>query len=337
MVKFTVNMISEGNDKRVPIAIAGQVMVDIQDLFRHIGDFLIARELRLQEAVSPRLSDKFTLYLDQNGGLTMDASSHVPETEGYGNIIDDAVVLMESTLDALGSGTGGYWAEDTFTDALYRNQIIYDIVALHQDLSEYPGYALMYGSGDLKKFGKVDVEKMAGFIADRGLTVNNATVGMIEASASKSRNGKLSLSIGDRNVRLSFKNDERRKAAEGLVGKGPVVIAGTLVYSEEGKLVSIDDANDIVPMSSIKYRRMISETGDLALKNPITVDVRYNGKWILSNSDLGIEASKEDWDSAVEQFHSYFVFLWTEYSGKNDEELSDEEKEVKNFLLTLVA
>lgn len=337
MVNFTVNVVPEGNDKRIPIAIAGQVMVDIQDLFRHIGEFLVARELRLQEAVSPKLSKKFILYLDQNGGITMDASSNVPETEGYGNIIDDAVLLLENTLDTLGSGTGGYWVEDTFTDALYRNQIVYDVVALYQDLAEYNDFSLMYGSGELKKFGTVNVEKMANFIGSRGLTVIGATAGMIKTAESKSRGSKLELSIGERDLKLTFPSDEIKKKAETLSGKGPVIIQGTLVYSEDGKLSSIEDVQELVPLDTITFRRIISDTGDVALKTPVSVKVRYNGNWVLSNEDLGIEASKEDWDSAVELFHNYFIFLWNEYIKKSDSELSDEEKEVKDCFLSLVA
>jgi len=49
MLNFTVNIISENEDKRVPVAIAGQIMVDIQSLLSHTGEFLMAKELKIQD------------------------------------------------------------------------------------------------------------------------------------------------------------------------------------------------------------------------------------------------------------------------------------------------
>ena len=71
---------------------------------------------------------------------------------------------------------------------------------------------------------------------------------------------------------------------------------------------------------------------------PVDVDVSFrDGKWMLSNKDLGILSSKQRWDDAVTDFHDYFIFLWTEYKDKDPESLSDEEREVRDSLNDLVA
>ena len=114
MTSFTFNVISEKDDKRIPISVAGQVMVDVQDLFRHIGEYIISREMRFQEAVPAKLAEKFTIYADKSGGVVLEASTEAPETRGYGNVVEDALTLLEATLDSLGSGTGGYWVDDNF-------------------------------------------------------------------------------------------------------------------------------------------------------------------------------------------------------------------------------
>ena len=335
MAGFTVNVISENSDKRVPISVAGQVMVDIQDLFRHIGEYLISRELRLQEAVPSKLGDKFTLYADKSGGVVLESSSYVPETEGYGNIVDDALQLLEITMDTLGSGTGGYWVEDNFKDALYRNQIVIDIVALYQDLNDKKGFSLMYGSGsELKKFGKVNVEKMANFISERGLSVNSVTIGCIENMGNRSGNARYLLNTGAKTVKLTFSDP---KAAD-KVNSGASIIAGRITYSEDGKIASVENVYETIPLTTIKFRRMISSTGDVELKVPVDADVTFrDGKWSLSNKELGILSSNQRWDDAVTSFHDYFVFLWSEYKDKDSSSLSDEEKEVKECLNRLVA
>lgn len=334
MVSFTVNVVSEKEDKRVPVGVYGQIMVDIQDLFRHIGEYIVSKEMRLQGAVPKKLSDKFTLYID-SGKLAISASSYRPETEGYGNVVEDAVKVTEAVLDTLGSGTGGYWVEDNFKDALYRNQIVFDVVGLYQDLADSDGCALMYGSGDEpKKFGKVDVDKMAKFISDRGLSVNGVTVGTVRKLQNKSKGDKYALDTGTDSIRLTFADGKDAVPKE----NGPVIVAGTLVYSEDGKLAAVENAYETAPLSMIKFGRMVSASGDIALKEPVEVSVAFrDGKWVFSNDELGILESDAEWDSASAKFHDYFVFLWTEYTEKKDEDLGDEEKEVKNALLRLVA
>lgn len=334
MTGFTVNVISEKDDKRVPIGVAGQIMVDIQDLFRHIGEYLISREMRLQEAVPRALGDKFTIYMDKTGGIVLDASTSTPETEGYGNVVDDALKVLEATLDTLGSGTGGYWVDDNFTDAIYRNQVVIDIVALYQDLNDKEGYALMYGSGpELKRFGKVDVEKMANFISERGMSVNAATVGVIENMGSRPGSSRFTLNNGSDTVRITFSD---QKFADNA-GKGACIVAGKINYSKEGRISSVENIYDVVPLTTIKFRKMISSNGDVTLKVPVDAEVTFrDGKWVLSNRDLGILASKQRWDDAVTEFHDFFVFLWTEYKTKDRETLDEEGKEIKDSLDALV-
>ena len=335
MTDFTVNVVSEKDDKRIPVGLAGQVMVDIQDLFRHIGEYLVARELRLQGPVSGKLSEKFTIFLDKSGGIVLESSTERPETQGYGNIVEEAVAMLETVLDTMGAGTGGYWLDDNFRDAIYRNQIAIDVVALHQDLYDREGYALMYGSGaDLKRFGKVDVDKMANFLRNRGLSVNSVTIGVIENGGNRSRNNRYLLNTGNDSVRLSFADQRIADTAP----SGACVVAGRINYSEEGRIASVDSVTEVAPISSIMFRRMISAAGDVILRNPLSADVAFeNGKWIVSNSDLGIKASNASWDGAVSEFHDYFVFLWSEYADKDGDSLLDEEREIRDYLLKLIS
>lgn len=340
MVNFTINVVSEKEDKRIPAALAGQVMVDIQDLFTHVGEYLVAKELRLQSIVDEKFDEKFRIYMDDANGISFGASTATPVTEGRGNIIDDAVTLMERTMDTIGNGTGSYWMEDIYTDALYRNAIIYDIVALYQDINDKKGYALMYGSGEeLKRFGTVDIEKMSNFIRSKGLSYEGAMIGTIGRSASKSsKEAKYTFVSNGSSVRIAFANDEERKKAEDFVNKGAVVIAGAMTFNEDGSLIGLTNAGGLRDASEMKFRRMVSVTGDVMLKEPLSVKVKFeNGKWTLSNDDLGMISTKDTWDSAVQSFHDYFIFLWTQYADRGDEGLSEEELEVKKGLLSLIA
>ncbi len=340
LVNFTVNLISEKKDERIPIAVAGQIMVDIQDLFMHIGEYLVSRELRIQSVLDKKFDEKFRIYMDENGGISFNASTDVPETSGRGNIVDDAINYMDKTLDSMGSENGGFWMEDNYIDAIYRNMVIYDLVALHQDLAENDGYALMYGTtSELKRFGKIDVDKMSSFISSKGLTCKSATVGVIRSSNSKSgRYSRFVLANGSKTSKISFENEDEEKIAEKYLDCTPIIIAGIFSYSEEGELLSVNRAGGVIPAPAIKFSRMVSSTGDVRLKEPLTVCISYSdNKWELKNENLGMCEKGDTWDSAVQSFHDYFVFLWTQYADSGDAGLSEEELEVKRYLLDLIA
>ena len=333
MTGFTVNIVSEKDDKRVPIALAGQVMVDVQDIFRHIGEYLITREMRLQKTVPAKLSEKFTIYTDKSGGVVLEASTGMPETSGYGNVLEDTLTLLEATMDTMGSGTGGYWIEDNFKDVLYRNQVVMDLVGMYQDINDKEGYALMYGSGpELKKFGTVNVDKLANFIADRGMSMNGVTIGVVERMGNKAGDSRFVLNTGESTVKITFADP---KIAANL-GSDPVIVAGKINYSEEGNIASVENVNGTSALTSIRFRRVISASGDVSLKVPVEANVTFkDGKWTLSNKDLGIDATNKSWDLAVMDFNDFFIFLWSEYKDKDVE--PGEEQEIKDALNALVA
>ena len=52
MKNFTVNVIPDKEDGKVPVYLAGQVMVDIQQLLMDVGEYLTAKELRIQRSMT---------------------------------------------------------------------------------------------------------------------------------------------------------------------------------------------------------------------------------------------------------------------------------------------
>ena len=337
MEGFSVSVVPDSGDGKVPVGLAGQIMIDIQQILGDIGEYLVAKELRIQNTLHPDLLDRFVLYLDGDGGMTFGASVTDSKVEGHGNIVDDAIELMDAVLTALGSGTGGYWMEDRFTDPIYRNNVIADVLAISEHMAMSPGYSLMFGPrGAMKRFGRVDADKLQAFVKDRGLTANGATLGVLVKVPSKSKGDMIYLQCGKDRARLSFYDRASENRARGLVGS-PVLIGGRMAFSKAGELLEIRDAAGVTPVSSIRFRRMISCDGDILLKNPVQADVVYSsGIWTLRNDDLGISSTKDSWDAAVQTFHDYFVFLWTQYGGKDPAGESGEEAEVSAYLNSLM-
>ena len=275
--------------------------------------------------------------MDEAGGISLNSSVTDPQTEGHGNIVDDALALMDATLTAMSSGIGGYWLEERYIDPFYRNNVIVDILALANLAENNPGYSIMFGTeGDLKRFGNVDTAKLTAFMKERGFSANGATLGVLVNVPSRSKGDMLYLQCGKDRARINFSDRAAINAAKTLVGK-PVIIGGQLMYSKDGSILEIRNASGTTLADSIKFRRLISCDGDVILKTPVKADITYESDaWTLSNEDLGISCSKDDWDGAVQSFHDYFIFLWTQYADKDLSGMSDEEREVGEYLNALL-
>lgn len=336
MRDFTVNVVPNEEGGRVPVFLAGQVMVDIQQILLDIGEYLTSRALRVQRSMNRGLVSRFLLYMDSNGGIAMDTSVNVPEVDSLGNIVDDALELTESTLTAMGEGAGGYWMEDNFADAFYRKHIIFDLAALDEHLSAFPECSLMFGpAGSPKKFGHVNIEKLAAFVKEKGNIGTGAVIGTLTASQSKSKGTRLILVSGDRRIRLSFADADSEKAALALADKGPVIIGGQTVIDDEGTVVEIRQAGGVTAADTMQFNRLVASNGDVKLAKPIKVTIRYSpGSWTLRNEDTGVSVTHPTWDAAVQAFHDQMVFLWTQYFD-DARPLEGEEAEIRDYLKSL--
>ena len=336
MKNFTVNVIPDKEDGKVPVYLAGQVMVDIQQLLMDVGEYLTAKELRIQRSMNSDLLSRFILYMGADGSMTMDTSVNVPETETRGNIVDDALELMERTMDALGNGSGGSWVEDNYTDPFYRKHVTYDILRLSTHLSDFPGCTLMYGPADNpKRYGQADMEKLSAFIRDKGNEGVGATIGLIVSSQSKSKGTRLSLLQGENRVRLNFADDENEKAALALADKGPVMIGGKLIVDDKGSLIEIAQAGGVTAAENIVFHRLLAANGDVVLSKPLKANIIYNdGKWTLKNPETGTSVTHDSWDATVQAFHDQMVFLWIQYADST-EQFEGEEAEIRDYFLSL--
>ena len=337
MKDFTVNVVPNEEGGKIPVYLAGQIMVDIQQILMDIGEYLTARELRIQNSMKQDLLSRFLLYMGSDGSISMDTSFALPEITEFGNLVDDAMDLTQMTLEALGSGVGGYWVDDHIQDPFYKKHIVYDVVALNNHLASFPECSLMFGPSDNpKKFGQVDMEKMASYIREKGNMGAGATIGVISVIPSKSKGPRINLLRGEDRVRLSFADQQSEKAALALDGK-PVMIGGMLIIDNDGKLVEIRDAGGITEAKEIQFRRLVASNGDVMLKNQVKAELSMSdGKWTLKNADTGVSVTHESWDSAVQAFHDQMVFLFTEYMDES-KQLEGEEAEIRDYLRSLIA
>jgi hypothetical protein len=337
-MQFNINIVPDEGCARVPLSAAGNIMVGIQSLYSRIGGYIVAKELRIQGDVPPALDERFKLYLDSSGGITISSSSKVPGVTGHGSVTDDALSMMGSLLEAAGSGAGGYWIDDNYSAPHHRTAIAGDLMRISETLRS-GGCTLVFGEEDRPvRFSGSDTDRLRRYIKDCSRTVPGATSGILERTDTRSKKTMYHLGNGSGRVRVVFSGNRAERAADGLLGNVPAVVSGMLAYSGDGRLAEIKDAEEPSRLETMKFRRMIGPNGDVRLSVPAVAEISYvRDGWRFSSGALGISVTKKDWDSAVTAFHDYFMFLWETYAAAAGEGLGDEEKEVRSELLRLVS
>ena len=335
MNAFSITVRSEKEDKRIPIAVASDVMFDVQLLIAHIGESFIAEEFGSYERPAEALVERFTLYIDpEGGGISFKASAG----KGQSALMEKALGMLRLTLEKMGSGSGTYWMEDNFKDPRYRSLVLYDLIQLSKHMARNRGYAMLFGAdGKEKRFEPIDIDKAQIFLEKNARITNGSVVGIMHSIQSKRNVPVFSFVVGDDRVKISF----RTKDAEGDAAaclSGAALVKGILRYSEDGELLEVSDITSVEPFIKKTMRHMISAERDIPLAVSVEADVRYDNAtmiWKLSYPDLGISVSDLHWDRAVAGFHDYFVFLCDNYLTKDRSAMTDEEKDVVDVLHTL--
>jgi hypothetical protein len=332
---FSITVRSEKEDKRIPIAVASDVMFDVQLMLTHIGESFIAEEFGSYGLPAEALTERFTLYIDpESGGISFKTSAG----KGHSALMDKAIAKFTATLDKMGSGSGTYWMEDNYNDPRYRCMVLYDLMQLSKHMAVKRGYALFFDAdGKEKRFEPLDMDKTQAFLDKNGRIARNAVAGILNVARSKRNTPMYGFVVGDDRVKLSFRSPDAEGDAARYVNSA-VVIKGVLKYSDEGELLEVSDIESVEPFSIKVFRNMISADRDIPLAVSVEANVSYDGGtmlWKLAYPDLGISSSDQDWDVAVTAFHDYFVFLCDNDQSKDGNELSDEEKEVKELLDSL--
>jgi len=331
---FNITVRSEKEDKRIPIAVASDVMFDVQLMLTHIGESLIAEELGSHVRPAEALTERFTLYLDpESGGISFRTSAG----KGKSTLMDKSITKLVLTMEKMGSGTGTYWMEDNFVDPRYRCMVLYDLMQLSKHMAPEKGCVLIFGdNGNEKRFVPLDVVKAQAFLDGNGRIARSTAFGILNGARSKRNVMMYSFVSGDDRAKISFRSKEAEDEASRYVN-GAVVVKGSLKYSDDGELLDVSDVESVEPFNKKIFRHMISADRDIPLSLSVEANVSYDvgsALWKLTYPDLGISSSDQDWDVAVAGFHDYFVFLCDNYLTKEGD-LSDEEKEVKELLDTL--
>lgn len=311
----------------VPVSVAGQTMVDIQNLLNDIGSLMVRQELRLQNAIPADLMRRFSLSMDAPTGDGVDTVS-----EGDDGLMLDALnkLIEELELANMAESRG---EAGNHREALARRKLSKDLIALAEHLE---GYDLYYGRGeDLKRFRLTRMDAVRRIADDTSMSFQSAVIGTI--SQDPVRRNRWLISNGKDSVPITFASNISTTDIPLFSEAGPLIASGTVVMDEDGGLKEMRAVVGCYSFPSVKFHRIITPERDILLLNPVEANPGYNrakGLWTLDCEDLGISESKPSWDECVEAFHEYFAFLWETYA-ESDDEFEGEEKEIREFLLSM--
>jgi hypothetical protein len=213
--------------------------------------------------------------------------------------------------------------------------VLYDLMQLSKHMSAERGYTLTFNAdGKEKAFAPLDIDKTQAFLNKNGRISRNTVAGILHGVQSKRNVPMYGFVVGDDRVKISFRSKDVEENASKFVNSA-VLVTGTLRYPADGELTEVSDVVSVEPFEKKMFKHMISSEKDIPLTYAIEALVSYDVSemtWGLSYPDLGISITDQDWDSAVTGFHDYFVFLCDNYLSSPDDELSEEEIDVRDLL-----
>lgn len=325
---FRVVPINPDDTSGVPIAVAGQTMVDIQKLITDIGCMLVRLSMRIQNHIPAKIKKKFDLTIGGGSGPGLDTGP----SEGNDAALEGAIALLCSTLDFLGKGAVGTWMSDTFEDEESRTIIAKDLVDLTDHLK---GYALEYGTNDSpRRFEELDRKKIVEYTV-RKEWVSGAVGVVVRDTVKKNR---WHLNNDGRLIPLSFDKNIVTSDIPTFAAAGPVILIGKVERDAEEDIIRIEKVSGCYTIPELKFSSIITKDGDRRLLNPLIAKTGFDAErqtWTMRNDTLGIAINKPSWDECVVSFHEYAQFLFETYVDANGP-FEGEEKDIHDFLVSLL-
>lgn len=323
MQQFNFKVVSaEDADAEVPVSVAGQIMVDVQNLITHVGELLVRQELRTQDSLPAWIGDRFTLRMQGSGAG--------PRKDG--DLLEDALTRVCAELDRANLSSTVPEEVSNHVEAVCRRSIARDVLDLWDHLD---GYTLTYGTeGEMRRFRMNSRRALEAEASADPASIQSAIIGVV--AHDPDRRGRWLISNTAVPVPLQFDDSVPAADREAFPGLGPVIATGQVVL-EDGRMVGMRDVTACYLFPVVKFHRILTEDRDVLLLNPVLACPGYNaakGLWTLVNEDLGIDIAKPSWDEAVWAFHEYFMFLWETYA-EPDEEFEGEEKDVSDLLRSM--
>lgn len=140
----------------------------------------------------------------------------------------------------------------------------------------------------------------------------------------------------ERNQVKCYISDELEDVAIALL-RQPVVISGTGHLDRSGELNQLDTVHSIKPLEFIEFREIRWEMETLRLREPIRLQPFFSeDNWSLEYGNLGIVIVAPSLDQCERDFQEEFFTLRKEYAKAPEKGLTEDAKDLKRRINSLV-
>jgi hypothetical protein len=149
---------------------------------------------------------------------------------------------------------------------------------------------------------------------------------------------QLGVIVSNRHIRC-FYPPEFEETVRELIPGSLVEVEGFATLNDRGEVDRIEEIIDVRPIQLVPlYWSRIVYSRRFILKNPIRIlpDV-LDGVWVHEYEPLGIIAYGRTRSESLEAFRMEFAVLWDEYGQEDDQNLTEDAKELKSAIKNLVS
>ena len=143
--------------------------------------------------------------------------------------------------------------------------------------------------------------------------------------------------LDGRKLEVSYGEAENAETTLVSNGSGPVQVHGNVTYNEHGKVLSISNVDQVVPIdtSSIEVAEMTLGGKNFRARPPLQFEVEFNNEeyFYSLEGDFEIILAAESRIELEYALDDMLNFLWTEYVHGNPDSFAVDAKKLRSELL----
>ena len=345
-LKIKLQLKKDVKEGALGIAEIGSVLKDLQDTICNIAEYNIA-EITSDNKKSFRITGKRPSLIEKRAKLTLNTcgiGSFDAEIVGESQVAIEGKSVVDEAVDFFGEITYNLNTssdleneiKNLIPDSRHRSRIISDIGAFWPGIENK--YELYLETNQFKRVSlKKERRRIIQHISKREHKLQKETIMGVLAGGHLIRDREFKLEMPDgKEIKCKFRK-ELDKIVDNLLRK-PIIVEG-IFRTTAGELKDIAEVISINLFKDISINRIITDTGELKLKQDIKIDITFNkdeGVWIFNYPDLNIISCGKTYDKTMEEFQRDFFELHEHYGLGDQNKMHDNAIKIKNIFKDIV-
>ena len=345
-LKIKLQLKKDVKEGALGIAEIGSVLKELQDTIYNITEYNIA-EITSDNKKSFRITGKRPSLIEKRAKLAFNKcgiGSFDAEIVGESQVAIEGKSVVDEAVDFFGEVTYNLNTssdleneiKNLIPDSRYRSRIISDIGAFWPGIENK--YELYLETNHFKRASlKKERRRIIQHISKREHKLQKETIIGVLAGGHLIREREFKLEISDgKEIKCKFKK-ELDKNVDHLLRK-PIIVEG-IFRTTAGELKDVAEVISISLLKDISINRIITDTGELKLKQDIKIDITFNkdeGVWIFNYPNLSIISCGKTYDKTMEEFQRDFFELYEHYGLGDPNKMHDNAIKIRNIFKDIV-